>query len=123
MGRAINGGEKVTSDNSARPGRHSLPLTSCCFSNADLVVVPPAGSQTAEIAAEINGIPWECKDDCPLGRVRRSMCMHLRTRSMRKKTSQESRIISCFCSVPQKCDAAPSLTEGGRTRGSQSPLI
>ena len=34
MGRAIYGGEKVTSDNSARPGRHSLPLTSCCFSNA-----------------------------------------------------------------------------------------
>ena len=59
MGRAIYGGEKVTSDNSARPGRHSLPLTSCCFSNADLVVVPPAGSQPANVSRGVgDALVW-----------------------------------------------------------------
>ena len=85
MGRAINGGGKATFERSATLGRRSLAFTGSSCQLADLAVVPSAGGQLQGIAAQINAIPWECKDKWGLGRVQCPMCVRHLTRSMRQK--------------------------------------
>ena len=122
MGRAIDGGEKAMFERSDTIGRRSFASTGSCCQPTALAVVPPADGQLQGIAAEMNEIPWESEGEWRLRRVRCPICVHRLTRSMRKRACAGEVHFSMRRACRKKCDADPSLTEGGRTRGSQSPL-
>jgi hypothetical protein len=122
MGRAIDGGEKSKFERSDTIGRRSFASTGSCCRPTDLAVVPPADGQLQGIAAEMNEIPWESKGEWRLRRVWCPICVHRLTRSTRKRACAGDVHFSMRRACRKKCDADPSLTEGGRTRGSQSPL-
>jgi hypothetical protein len=123
MGRAIDGGEKSKFERSDTIGRRSFASTGSCCRPTDLAVVPPADGQLQGIAAEMNEIPWESKGEWRLRRVWCPICVHRLTRSTRKRACAGDVHFSMRRACRKKCDADPSLTEGGRTRGSQSPLL
>ena len=122
MGRAIDGGEKSKFERSDTIGRRSFASTGSCCRPTDLAVVPPADGQLQGIAAEMNEIPWESKGEWRLRRVWCPICVHRLTRSTRKRACAGDVHFSMRRACRKKCDADPSLTEGGRSRGSQSPL-